>query len=69
MRIQPVISSYNSLKRLSKNQTQFERNENNIRAAHRGNHQYSGNWSVDLAYASLVDKNIANDLRDMGLIV
>ena len=69
MRIQPVISSYNTLKRVNKNQTQFERNENNTRAAHRGTHQYSGNWSADLAYASLVDVNIANDLRGMGLIV
>ncbi len=67
MRIQPVISRSNNVKKTSKNQTQFERNNNNI-SAHRGNHQYTGNWSADLAYASLVDVNIARDLKSMGLI-
>lgn len=67
MRIQPVISRCNSVKKVNKNQTQFERNNNNI-SAHRGKHQYTGNWSADLAYASLVDANIARDLRSMELI-
>ena len=31
-------------------------------------HKYTGNVSADLAYASLVDENIANDLKSMGLI-
>ncbi len=31
-------------------------------------HNYTGNASVDLAYASMVDESIANDLRKMDLI-
>ncbi len=32
-------------------------------------HTYTGNASVDLAYASMVDATIANDLKSMNLIV
>ncbi len=65
MRIQPVINTYNNAKKIS-NQTRFE--SNNSVFAHRGAHKYSGNCSADLAYASIVDANIARDLRLMGLI-
>ena len=31
-------------------------------------HKYTGNVSADLAYASMVDENIAKDLKSMNLI-
>ncbi len=66
MRIQPAMFKYNFAQRnLNKLQTQFERN-NNIQA--RRKHEYSGVASVDLAYASMIDNNIAKDLRTIGLI-
>ncbi len=65
MRIQPVIGRYSNVKKTN-NQTRFE--SNNTAFAHRGVHRYSGNCSADLAYASIVDANIARDLRLMGLI-
>lgn len=32
-------------------------------------HNYTGNVSADLAYASMVDNSIANDLKSINLIV
>lgn len=31
-------------------------------------HNYTGNASIDLAYASMIDESIANDLKKMNLI-
>ncbi len=66
MRIQPAIFKSNFTQRnLKKLQTQFERNNN---FQNRQKHEYSGVASVDLAYASMFDNAIAQDLRTIGLI-
>ena len=64
MRIQPVLNNRYMGKTNNLN-TQFERKTNN---SHRGNHQYTGVASTDLAYASMFDSAIARDLKLMGLI-
>ena len=48
-------------------QTGFE-SKNNIYAQKKTPHEYTGIASVDLAYASMFDSAIANDLKLMGLI-
>ena len=65
MRILPLTNGFNSIKKTNNSQTRFERNEAvNLLA----NHQYTGIASVDLAYASMFDYEIAKDLKLMGLI-
>ena len=66
MRIQPVMFKHNFAQRnINKMQTQFER-KNNFQA--KNEHNYTGVASVDLAYASMFDYAIAQDLRTIGLI-
>ncbi len=66
MRIQPAMFKSNFTKRNTKKlQTQFER-KNDFQ--NRPKHQYTGIASVDLAYASMFDSAIAQDLRTIGLI-
>ena len=65
MRILPLTNSFNQIKKTNNSQTRFERNEV---ASHLANHQYTGVASVDLAYASMFDYEIAKDLKLMGLI-
>lgn len=67
MRIVPVAQKYNSgINNFQKTQTQFEKKD--AIQLHRANHQYTGEASVDLAYASMFDSAIAKDLKLMGLI-
>ena len=63
MRIQPVICSCKNISKIRRNQTQFERKNDLIK-----DYKYTGVASADLAYASLLNKSIANDLKLMGLI-
>ena len=67
MRIQPILNSY---KANSSKNTQFERNNTNktVDFNSLNRHQYTGIPSVDLAYVSLFDNAIAQDLKLMGLI-
>ena len=62
MRINPVMVKQNKLSYNAQN-TQFEKSKpsNNV-------HCYTGNACEDLAYASLFDNAIAQDLKLMGLI-
>lgn len=64
MRILPLTNGFNSIK-TNNSQTRFERN-NTVNP--QANHQYTGVASVDLAYASMFDYEIAKDLKLMGLI-
>ena len=66
MRVLPVVKGYNS--KVNKNisgETLFERKSNHN---HNTGIIYTGEASVDLAYASLFDNAIAKDLKLMGLI-
>lgn len=65
MRVQPVINNLYRGSKPNHIQTQFERRTND---SCRGNHQYTGVASTDLAYASMFDSAIARDLKLMGLI-
>jgi len=65
MRIQPLINGVSPIKNTNNSQTRFERNESTDPLL---NHQYTGIASVDLAYASMFDNQIAKDLKLMGLI-
>ena len=66
MRIQPVVSRYSNTNR---SQTIFEKKNHSTTNSNINNHKYTGNISVDLAYASMLDKNIENDLRSMGFYI
>jgi len=65
MRIQPAKSIMNNNK-ITKAQTQFE-SKNNPQCCNQV-HRYTGIASVDLAWASMFDSQIARDLKLMGLI-
>ena len=65
MRILPLTNTFNPIRNTNNSQTRFERNET---ANPLVNHQYTGIASVDLAYASMFDNEIARDLKLMGLI-
>lgn len=65
MRIQPIIFKKNNHNNMQKMQTNFEKNNNVLK---QNSHQYTGIASVDLAYASMIDRNIAQELKLMGLI-
>ncbi len=67
MRIQPVFNRLNGYNRVSKAQTQFESKSNSFKDNCKPA-RYTGVASVDLAYASMFDTNIAKDLANMGLI-
>lgn len=67
MRIQPVFNRISGNNRISKTQTQFE-SKNSLPKCKKLTRVYTGVASVDLAYASMFDKNIAKDLTIMGLI-
>ena len=67
MRIQPVFR-YNNSKKVNSNQTRFEKKNSKVQEKKHNNSVYTGIASVDLAYASMFDKVIANDLKSMGLI-
>ena len=64
MKILPLTNSYKPFNKINNTQTRFERKSEVTPE----NHQYTGNVSVDLAYASMFDSAIANDLKLMGLI-
>ena len=64
MKILPLTNGF-PIKKTNNSQTRFERNEAVNPSA---NHQYTGIVSVDLAYASMFDNEIAKDLKLMGLI-
>lgn len=69
MRVTPLLKGYNtSLLNTKNSQTKFESKSDVFPLQARMNHQYTGNASADLAYASLFDSNIARDLKMMGLI-
>ena len=67
MRILPNIhingNFVNSTKSAYKNVDNSANMTNNLRS-----HKYTGNASVDLAYVSMFDNEIARDLKLMGLI-
>ena len=65
MRILPLSNNYNPTTKINGSQTRFERNK---AVSPLLNHQYTGVASVDLAYASMFDNEIAKDLKLMGLI-
>lgn len=66
MRVQPFMLNYQNK---NYNQTQFERkNDKAINNLAKEQHQYTGVASADLAYVSMFDNAIAQDLRMMGLI-
>ena len=66
MRILPVHKSNSSaVNKNNLNAAIFERKNNFAPCTRR---QYTGQASVDLAYASLFDNAIAKDLKLMGLI-
>ena len=65
MRILPLTNGFSQINKKNNSQTRFERNETVNPLA---NHQYTGIASVDLAYASMFDNEIAKDLKLMGLI-
>ena len=67
MRIQPVMNKLKGYNKNCKTQTQFE-SKNNSSNYTKPLHSYTGVASVDLAYISMFDTNIAKDLADMGLI-
>ncbi len=68
MRIAPITHRYNNKTNNSEKHTWFEKKNDLYRNSKVQNHQYSGVASTDLAYASMYDKNIARDLKIMGLI-
>ena len=67
MRIQPIYNNLN-INKFNKAQTQFESKNNSYIENNKPSHSYTGIASVDLAYASMFDSSIANDLKLMGLI-
>ena len=64
MRVLPLTNISNPIRTTNNSQTRFERNN----AVDLYNFKYTGEASVDLAYASLFDNEIAKDLKLMGLI-
>ena len=66
MRIQPVLNIYNAHLGQRKVQTIFESNMTPVQQ--NGKRRYTGIASIDLAYASMIDKAIAEDLKFMKLI-
>lgn len=68
MRVLPRLYSngnfINSTMSVHKKTDNNNLSSNNIRHSH----QYTGNASADLAYASMFDSEIARDLKMMGLI-
>ena len=69
MRIQSLVNiknnNFKNFNNFNNTDTKF-RQKTNIHKL--GHHQYTGNASTDLAYASLFDNEIAKDLKLMGLI-
>ena len=64
MRILPLMNINRSFVNSNKGAfNKVEDNKNNLKA-----HKYTGQASVDLAYASMFDNAIARDLKLMGLI-
>ena len=67
MRIAPVVQASRNFVNNSNNK-KMNNSAFNIQPHRNVAHQYSGVPSVDLAYASMFDKEIARDLKLMGLI-
>ena len=65
MKILPMTSTFSPIRKSNNSQTRFEKNNGSNISKH---HQYTGVASVDLAYASMFDNEIAKDLKIMGLI-
>ncbi len=68
MRIVPLTysGSFNKVNNKNTVKTRFE--SNGSYSQKKLPHQYTGEISYDLAYASMFDSKIANDLKLMGLI-
>ena len=67
MRILPIMFSKNTQQINKTNNTNTQlKGINTINSTTL--HTYTGNVSADLAYASMVDEAIANDLKKMDLI-
>ncbi len=66
MRIQSLINIKNNYRNINNNTARYDKkNTHNQAPKH---HKYTGDACTDLAYASLFDKEIAKDLKLMGLI-
>ena len=69
MRILPIAHSNRSFVNSSKNaHKKIDNSQLNQQTPYRGAHKYTGIASRDLAYASMFDSAIAQDLKLMGLI-
>ena len=67
MQIVPVLVACRSVKNGNTHPAEFTRNKNsNIQ--NRPDHKYTGNVSADLAWASMFDNKIAQELKLLGLI-
>ena len=67
MRILPIHINGNFVNSTKSAYKNMENNANNL-SKRPQSHQYTGVASVDLAYASMFDNEIARDLKLMGLI-
>lgn len=69
MRIQTLINVKNNYRNLNNNTARYDKIKTQSQTqAQTNRHQYTGDACADLAYASLFDKEIAKDLKLMGLI-
>ena len=69
MRVLPILHSNRSFVNSSKSaHKKLENSQLNQQTQYRGAHKYTGVASRDLAYASMFDSAIAQDLKLMGLI-
>ena len=69
MRILPIMHSNRSFVNSSHNaHKKLDNSQTNHQTQYRGAHKYTGVASRDLAYASMFDSAIAQDLKLMGLI-
>lgn len=70
MRLRPLMTKVHSNKGLTAQARYRNTNSNSQKVSYDRpkNHQYTGNASTDLAYASMYDNQIARDLKLMGLI-
>lgn len=65
MRIAPIMVQYGQNNAIHNKGQVAPRQQNYLQRTH---HNYTGNPCQDLAYASMFDKKIAQDLKLMGLI-
>ncbi len=67
MQIVPVLLACRLVKNGNTHPAQFTRSKNN-NIQSRPYHKYTGNVSADLAWASMFDNKIAQELKLLGLI-